>query len=70
MEAQKFLEKYEQDQCEYCHGKRALIRRSIGIGNKLVVWIDDAIAILTGAHVYIKRINFCPMCGRELTKEV
>ena len=70
MEAQKFLKKYEQDQCEYCHKPYKTLKENENIfayidpDEGVVVEIKDIVVEFT------KKILFCFMCGRELNKEV
>lgn len=89
MEAQKFLKRYEQDQCEYCHLNsdgyiKALflerndyddedflrIESCIVSGNKLFIECDGLFGNQDPCISKLIRIKYCPMCGRELTKEV
>ena len=71
MDAQQFLKKYEQDQCEYCHKPyKTLIEDEdcfvyIDPDEGLTVSIDEPLNV-----EFSKKIRFCFMCGRELNKEV
>lgn len=62
----------KQEGCEYCRGLAHLISRS---NDSLYVFVDgenlrlqyNLAEALFGASV--KRINYCPMCGRSLSEE-
>lgn len=76
MQAQKFLEKYEQDQCLFCHGLKEISLFDVYDANHELFTIfgvidkNNLIIERIGNRSGVCKINFCPMCGRELTKEV
>lgn len=70
MEAQQFLKKYEQDQCEYCHKPYKTLKENENIfayidpDEGVVVEVKDTLGVK-----FTKKIHFCLMCERRLSDD-
>lgn len=81
MSAQKFLEKYEQDQCEYWrkyYNSGVILYSDEPVSDphdpriaKISAYIMSGELLKVGAFndFEIEDINFCPMCGKKLINE-
>lgn len=63
----------KQKNCPYCHGRKDIINtlRYGGAGSILgqIVRIEDDRLVVEEETIESKKINWCPMCKRQLNEE-